>query len=124
MASEAGVTRLTVYRHFADQDALFAACVGHWNALNPAPDLAAWRTTESLAARARLAFAELYAWYDGRHQELYPIHRDQQAMPASAQAVMAAQLDAQAQAIVGLDPGSDPVQAAVARHLVDFRTWQ
>ena len=38
VAEEAGVTRLTVYRHFADLDALFDACRGHWRAANPAPD--------------------------------------------------------------------------------------
>src|SRR5665811_1687119 len=38
VAEEAGVTRLTVYRHFADLDALFAACRAHWSAQNPRPD--------------------------------------------------------------------------------------
>ena len=30
VAQEAGVTRLTVYRHFPDAEALFAACSAHW----------------------------------------------------------------------------------------------
>src|SRR5674476_670737 len=41
VAEEAGVTRLTVYRHFADLDALFAACRAHWSARNPRPDAGA-----------------------------------------------------------------------------------
>ncbi|HEU4572144.1 MAG TPA: TetR family transcriptional regulator, partial [Candidatus Limnocylindrales bacterium] len=30
VADAAGVTRLTVYRHFPDMAALFAACSAHW----------------------------------------------------------------------------------------------
>ncbi len=34
VADEAGVTRLTLYRHFADLDTLFGACRTHWVAQN------------------------------------------------------------------------------------------
>jgi len=124
VADEAGVTRLTVYRHFDDLDVLFVACMGHWNMLNPGPDVAAWAETPSLRARAERAFRELYAWYDARHDELYPIYRDQSAMPESAQAAMAAQVDAMASVIAAPDGPGGPLQAAVARHLVDFWTWR
>ena len=45
IAEAAGVTRLTVYRHFADLDAVFDACMAHWAAQNPRPDADAWRAT-------------------------------------------------------------------------------
>ena len=32
IAQQAGVTRLTVYRHFPDVEELFAACKEHWSA--------------------------------------------------------------------------------------------
>lgn len=124
VAEEAGVTRLTVYRHFDDLDALFVACMGHWNMLNPGPDVAAWAQTAPLGARAERAIGELYAWYDERHGDLYPIYRDRSAMPESAQAAMAAQVDAMAAVIAAPDGPGGPVQAAVARHLVDFWTWR
>ena len=38
IAERAGVRRSTVYRHFPDEDALFAACSSHWRAANPPPD--------------------------------------------------------------------------------------
>ena len=38
IAEEAGVTRLTVYRHFPDLEVLFQACRAHWRAENPPPD--------------------------------------------------------------------------------------
>src|SRR4051812_47224450 len=37
IAEHAGVRRSTVYRHFADEAALFAACSSHWRAADPAP---------------------------------------------------------------------------------------
>ena len=42
LAEKAGVTRLTVYRHFPDDRALFAACSQHWAANQLMPDPAAW----------------------------------------------------------------------------------
>jgi len=128
VAEEADVTRLTVYRHFADLDALFVACMGHWASLNPWPAVASWRGIESLSERADMAFTELYQWYDARHDELYPIYRDRSAMPDSAQQALAEQLREIAAAIV-VPPAadgtsSDGVRFAVARHLVDFWTWR
>jgi hypothetical protein len=42
------VTRLTVYRHFPDDDALFGACSAHWIAQQQLPDPGAsfwtWRS--------------------------------------------------------------------------------
>ena len=32
IAEAAGATRVTVYPHFPDEDALFAACTSHWAA--------------------------------------------------------------------------------------------
>src|SRR5450759_877598 len=85
IAEEAGVTRLTVYRHFADLDALFEACRAHWSARNPRPDARAWLAIPDLEERARRAFGELYGWYRDHADELYPIYRDAAAMPLSAQ---------------------------------------
>src|SRR5436853_2964120 len=42
VAEHAGVRRSTLYRHFPDEAALFAACSAHWQASNPAPDLGRW----------------------------------------------------------------------------------
>jgi AcrR family transcriptional regulator len=131
VAAEAGVTRLTVYRHFADLDALFVACTAHWTARNPAPDAAAWSAIPDLEGRARHAFGQLYGWYRDHASELYPIYRDMAAMPVSAQRAREAANRALADALVagydGADGGPDGngrLLRAVARHLVDFRTWR
>ena len=42
IAEQAGVTRLTVYRHFPDEVALYLACSSHWMAQRVPPDPDAW----------------------------------------------------------------------------------
>ena len=130
IAEEAGVTRLTVYRHFADLDAVFVACMAHWAARNPRPDAAAWTVIPDLRGRARRAFGELYGWYRDHADELYPINRDAAAMPLSAQQARDAGNRRLADALVAghagddSDPGGGRLLRAVARHLVDFSTWR
>lgn len=130
VAEEADVTRLTVYRHFEDLDALFVACMGHWYDANPGPDVGAWSAIEPLEERARLAFNELYRWYEARHEELYPIYRDFSAMPESAREAASALDDAAAAAIFqdaasdGDATRHDRLVGAVTRHLVEFWTWR
>src|SRR5919201_641746 len=55
VAERAGVRRSTVYRHFPDEAALFAACTAHWMAANPPPDLAGWAAIEDPDERLRTA---------------------------------------------------------------------
>src|SRR3954469_22389923 len=55
IAERAGVRRSTVYRHFPDENALFAACSTHWRAANPPPNPRAWAATEDPAAHGDCA---------------------------------------------------------------------
>ena len=81
VADRAGVRRSTVYRHFPDEEALFAACSSHWRAANPPPDLGAWAAIEDPAERTRTALRELYAFY-GRTEGMYAsLLRDEPLVP-------------------------------------------
>ena len=82
IAELAGVTRLTVYRHFPDDSALIAACSAHWRGLHPAPDLAGWAAVADPEERLRTALAETYAWARTAAPMLSKIYRDLDAMPA------------------------------------------
>src|SRR5919198_6025698 len=57
VAERAGVRRSTVYRHFPDEESLFAACSSHWRAANPRPNLARWAEIEDPGARLASALA-------------------------------------------------------------------
>jgi AcrR family transcriptional regulator len=75
------VRRSTVYRHFPDEAALFAACSAHWTALNPLPDLAGWAAIEDPDERLASALEQLYAFYRGTERMLDNLHRDEATMP-------------------------------------------
>jgi AcrR family transcriptional regulator len=81
IAERAGVRRSTVYRHFPDEDALFAACSSHWRAANPRPEQQAWAAIQDPAERTETALGELYAFY-GRTEEMYGnLLRDEPFVP-------------------------------------------
>ena len=81
VAEHAGVRRSTVYRHFPDEAALFAACTEHWMALNAPPDLAAWAAIKDPEQRLATALEQLYAYYRRTDPMMENLHRDEQTMP-------------------------------------------
>jgi AcrR family transcriptional regulator len=82
IAEQAGVRRSTVYRHFPDEDALFAACSSHFRALHPAPDPAAWAAVGDPDARTATALSELYSFYGGAQRMYESLFRDESLVPA------------------------------------------
>jgi AcrR family transcriptional regulator len=84
IADRAGVRRSTVYRHFPDEDALFAACSAHWRAENPPPDPAAWLSIADVDQRTRVAIRSLYAFYDRTEAMYTSLLRDELLVPAVA----------------------------------------
>ena len=81
IAAHAGVRRSTVYRHFADEAAVFDACTAHWVAANPPPDLGAWSAIGSADGRLATALRELYAYYRQTERMLDNLFRDEPVMP-------------------------------------------
>jgi len=81
LAGHAGVRRATVYRHFPDEDALFAACSSHWLAENPFPDLAGWGAIKDVDERLSHALLELYGHYRRNERMMTNILRDEAAVP-------------------------------------------
>lgn len=81
VAERAGVRRSTVYRHFPDEEALFAACSSHWRAANPPPDPGVWVAIADPDERLRTALRDLYAFY-GRTEAMYAsLLRDEPLVP-------------------------------------------
>ncbi len=86
IAEHAGVPRSTLYRHFADDEAMFAACSAHWAADNPPPDPSGWPAIADPAQRTQTALRELYAYYARTEQMLGSLLRDEQLVPAVGRA--------------------------------------
>jgi AcrR family transcriptional regulator len=76
IAERAGVTRLTLYRHFPDEAAIFAACTSHWGARHPLPDASLWNGIADPAARAAAALAAHYDYYAGTRGMWAVAYRD------------------------------------------------
>jgi AcrR family transcriptional regulator len=127
VAEAAGVTRLTVYRHFPDMAALFSACSAHWFGLHPFPDPAGWTAIVDDEARIRTGIGAIYGWYETAGTELYPIHRDLASVPEASRTAILAQRAELADRLVGaadrLRPAAHRRRRAVAGHLVSVVTW-
>ncbi len=81
IAERAGVQRLTVYRHFPDERALFHACSGHWNAANPPTEPGSWSQIADPHERLRLALSEVYAYHRQTEPMMANVVRDAQVHP-------------------------------------------
>lgn len=84
VAAHAGVRRSTLYRHFPDEVALFAACTEHWLDANPQPDLQRWAAIGEPEARLHAALSELYSYYRRAEGMLANVLRDEATMPTVA----------------------------------------
>ncbi len=80
IAEHAGVRRSTLYRHFADEAAVFAACSAHWMSSNPPPVLERWAAISDPHQRLIQALRELYAYYRRTEGMLSNVLRDEETM--------------------------------------------
>jgi len=129
IAREAGVQRATVYRHFPDEDAIYAACTSHYNALHPPPDLERWAAVTDPEQRLRLALTEIYAFYAETQQMLESTGRDAERVPAVRKAVaeMQGYLETARETLMHGRPerGRRRARAAAAiGHALAFPTWR
>ena len=63
IARRAGVTRLTVYNHFADLSELLPACAAHYEQLHPTPDFRSVLAEGDASERLRGVLGLVYRWY-------------------------------------------------------------
>jgi len=127
IAQAAGVTRLTVYRHFPDEAALFGACSAHWISQQQLPDPAAWSGIGDPAARLRAGLADLYRFYRAGAGMLTCLYRDLAALPEVYQQALLDQdtlfCDVLA-APFGGTSNQHRRRRALIGHAISFWTWR
>ena len=125
VAEVAGVTRVTVYRHFPDEDALFAACTSHWAAQQRMPDPAGWRAIPAQEDRAVAALTDLYRFFHEAEPMLTLTTRDREALPAFVRQRNQQTAEAQIEALLGAWPPRQRTKRrrALAGHAMSFTTW-
>jgi AcrR family transcriptional regulator len=127
IADRAGVTRLTVYRHFPDEAALFGACSAHWISRQQLPDPGGWSQIGDPAARLRAGLADLYRFYRAGADMLAHIYRDFAALPEAHQQALRDQdtlfRDVLAAPFGGADDQHRRLRAVIG-HATSFGTWR
>jgi AcrR family transcriptional regulator len=129
IAQSAEVQRLTVYRHFADDRALFRACSAHWAAANPLPDPTAWATVADPIERLKVALREIYAFFRTTEGMTANLLRDLPDSP-TLQEVAQPFLEYWDAVRLTLDRGwtarghRRQLTRAAIGHAVEFETWR
>lgn len=126
IAGRAGVTRVTVYRHFPDEAALFKACTAHWLARQLPPNPALWAAVGDPMERMQAGLSDLYRFYRSGQEMLTRIYRDKPLLPD----LLREDLDARDVELRDLLLAGFPATGMVKRRLgavlghgVHFWTW-
>jgi AcrR family transcriptional regulator len=128
IAARAGVERLTVYRHFKDEAAMFAACSHRYFELNPPPDASAWGAERDPERRTGQALAALYSFFSRTWRMFEKVYRDVGEYPSLKKILE--QFDAYLQSLAddladawGRGKGAAR-RRMILRHATRFATWQ
>ena len=125
IAARAGVERLTVYRHFPDEESLLGACTQHFFTEHPAPDPASW-TPPDFVQRVRLGLAEIYRYWESIQAMASSVLRDHE-IDAERAGGGIVNFTARVRDALLPDPAThdanDLVRAAIG-HAVHFYTWR
>jgi AcrR family transcriptional regulator len=129
IAEHAGVQRLTVYRHFPDERALYRACRDEWMADNPAPDPSSWVAIADPSERMSKALREIYAYFRSTEDMTANLRRDFAESPLLQEAA-APFLEYWMSVRSVLDRGwklrgsRQRRLRAVIAHAIEFETWR
>lgn len=127
IADRAGITRVTVYKHFPNLEELFGACSAHWLSAHPWPDVVSWEAIVDADERLVQALSELYRFFRSNEAMVANLHRDLETLPAPTQERLRARLAVMAAALMKgrrLRGRSRRMTAALLTHAVEFETWR
>lgn len=125
IAEHANVTRLTVYRHFPDEEQLYAACSAHWLSQQDPPDPSRWAHLEDPEERVRAGLTDLYRFYRAGAAMLRNSYRDRASMPESIQR-LSIDREAMMRALLvePITSADRKLLDALAGHATSYSTWR
>jgi AcrR family transcriptional regulator len=128
VAERAGVTRLTVYRHFPDETTLMGACSAQWLSRQQPPDPAAWSRIADPAERLGAGLADLYRFFRAGADMLANVYRDFAVLPEAFQKALRDQDNHHRDVLVEPFRSTTADQLrrlhAVIGHAISFWTWR
>ncbi|MEO8329446.1 MAG: TetR/AcrR family transcriptional regulator [Candidatus Nanopelagicales bacterium] len=126
IAERAGVTRLTVYRHFPDEDSLYAACSAHWLSQQRVPRPDAWLEITDPNDRLKVGLADLYRFYRQGESMLVRLMADKASLPDAVRVGLDAREARFQDVLLGAFPRRSQTRElrAVVGHAVSFWTWR
>lgn len=129
IAERAGVERLTVYRHFPDEQAQLQACSSHYLAQHPPPAPAQWARAAVPAQRLRRALKAFYNYYRQTAAMFRQSYRDAPRLPALRPILgsFEAYLDETRDSLMQgweVKGRADRAMRQTLRHGLSFATWE
>tara|TARA_R110002167_G_scaffold322425_1_gene528314 strand:- start:179 stop:763 length:585 start_codon:yes stop_codon:yes gene_type:complete len=128
IAEEAGVQRLTVYRHFPDDVSLFQACTSHYLGQHPPPDMTNWSGIQDAGERSHTALLAFYRYYRSTEQMWRVAYRDFELVEAIQPPMLQFQayLDQVSDDLLASWKANQAIDKSLAitlRHCLKFSTW-
>jgi AcrR family transcriptional regulator len=126
IAEKAGVTRLTVYRHFSDDEALFSACSSHWLSHQQLPDPEEWSRHTEPHERLTVGLSDLYRFYRDGDAMLVRIYRDWDSLPQKHRSDLESRNTHFRDVLLEAFPerNRNPRLSATLSHGISFWTWR
>ena len=129
IARRAGVPRMTVYRHFPDEESLFAACSGAYAVEHPPPDIGAALSEPDPIDRLRAVMATLFAYYRATEPMTAQLLRSAETHAPTRERMrpyrdLIEMVTGFLAPALAADQAHQHVVAAAVRHALAFATWQ